>query len=97
MVYAIESSRHLSVWLLRASLKRRASLKARADEMIPLLDDENINSITDASTINKSKKLKPSPLNFLVVSPSILSTLSLANRIVKNKFESVSMVFSGSG
>ena len=97
MVYAIESNKHLSVWLLRANLNKRARRKARADEIIPLLDDENMSSTIDANTMKRSNRLKLSDLNFLSVRPRSLRILSLANSIVNNKLESVRKLGSGSG
>lgn len=97
MVYAIESSRHLRVWLLLASLNSLANRKALAEEIIPLFEEEYISSTMEASTMNKSNRLKPSALNFGSVSPKSLRTLSPAKRTVKSRFESVRKLASGSG
>lgn len=82
IVYAIESSRHLRVMLLRASLNSLINLKALSALTIPADSGATRSSIREAKTMIRSKMLNLSFFHSWNFNPVSLTIHSMVNKYV---------------
>lgn len=88
IVYAIESSRHRRVMLLRASLKSLINLKALRALTIPTDSGATRSSIREEMTIKRSKMLNLSLFHSWNFNP-----VSLTMHSIKNKYVNTWLVY----